>query len=652
MSVRAESMDNKLGLFSVQNRFLLIILLAVLVPVLVTQVVGVNSARSSLTLELDEQNGLAADNHARLVSKILTEQLSIFQYVADNDVVEESAEAQSKLYTGTPEEIQQTLLERDAIWRAADAADNNDDPLVRSVMVNELSDVLLETRNNFPNHVEIFVTDIYGANVGTTGRTSDYYQADEEWWQATWNNGEGAIFVDNSVEFDESAGALSINIGVPIRSVDGEMVGIIRSTYQFQDLQVSVAESSFGQSGRVYIVDRDGRIQIAADTALIGTRLPTIIPILESPSSPNDGVLDRIIDEAGRTAVVSASPIASANDKYDEALNNLGWFLVVLQDEAEAFSFIDESVNTVVTLTTVIVVMSLILGLIFVRTLIRPLQTLTLTAQKLATTHDWGIRTSVTGDDEYGVLGRAFNTMTEELQSTVDDLEGRAHAMQTVVDVSNQIATILDVERLLQDVVDLTKERFDLYHAHIYALDDDGQTLRLTAGSGHTGRQMVAEVRTIALSNRQSIVATAARTREGVISNDVTSAPEFLPHPLLPNTKSELAVPLISRGQVLGVLDVQSDVVDYFTEDIFSVLEILAHQIATALSNATLFEIADRTSRHEQALGAIDRQIQQAVDVDDVLQIAVKELGKALRVPHTAIELGLQRDIDSTRNGS
>jgi GAF domain-containing protein len=202
---------------------------------------------------------------------------------------------------------------------------------------------------------------------------------------------------------------------------------------------------------------------------------------------------------------------------------------------------------------------------------------------------------------------------------------------------------------LLQDVADLTKERFALYHAHLYILDDTGRTLTLRAGAGHVGRQMVAENRIIDSANRQSIVASAARDRDAVVSNDVAASPTFLAHPLLPNTKSELAVPLISRGEVLGVLDVQADKVDYFTDDVLSVIEILSNQIATAVSNATLFETADRVSRHEQAMGTIDREIQQAIDVDDVLQIAVRELGKALRVPHTAIELSLVSD--DTSNG-
>jgi len=134
-----------------------------------------------------------------------------------------------------------------------------------------------------------------------------------------------------------------------------------------------------------------------------------------------------------------------------------------------------------------------------------------------------------------------------------------------------------------------------------------------------------------------------ARSRRDVIIQDVTESPTFLPHPLLPDTHSELAVPLISRGQVLGVLDIQSAAIGYFDEDMLGVMMLLANQIATALSNARLYETASRVSRHEQALGTIERQIQNAVDIDDLLQTAVRELGKALRVPHTAIELKLSQ---------
>jgi putative methionine-R-sulfoxide reductase with GAF domain len=242
---------------------------------------------------------------------------------------------------------------------------------------------------------------------------------------------------------------------------------------------------------------------------------------------------------------------------------------------------------------------------------------------------------------------RVTETITELIESrqqltqALHEADARSRDLQTVADVNLQVATILDPRRLLQDVVDLTKERFALYHAHIYLLNQSGDTLQLTAGAGHVGREMVAQKRQIALENMQSIVATAGRDRRGVIINDTQASPTFLPHPLLPNTRSEMAVPLIARGQLLGVLDVQSDQLDYFTAQVLETFELMASQISTAISNTRLYDDADRTSRHDRAITEIDRRIQGALGVDEIIQTTVKELGKALRVPYTAIELKL-----------
>jgi GAF domain-containing protein len=136
-------------------------------------------------------------------------------------------------------------------------------------------------------------------------------------------------------------------------------------------------------------------------------------------------------------------------------------------------------------------------------------------------------------------------------------------------------------------------------------------------------------------------VATAGRSRTSVVINNVELSETFLPHPLLPDTRSELAVPLMARGQLVGVLDVQSNQANYFTEQTLTILETLGNQIGVAISNATLYQVSERTSRHDHALSAITQQLQGATNVDEVLQVAVRELGKALRVPHTAIQLDM-----------
>ncbi len=319
---------------------------------------------------------------------------------------------------------------------------------------------------------------------------------------------------------------------------------------------------------------------------------------------------------------------------------------------------INESTSTqndfrtfVIAISVVGVIIALIISIITTLSVTRPLAYLIGTVREIQA-GDFSKRAEVGGRDELSDLARSFNSMTEQLQKSIASLEERVQArtreLEAVFAVNTQVGTILEVDRLLQDVTDMIKERFDLYHAHIFLYDPKEEALILTAGAGHVGRQMVREGRIININNLRSIVARAARNRDGVVVNDVTEATDFLPHPLLPNTRSELAVPLIARGRLLGVLDVQSAEFDHFANETLSLMEILATQVAIALNNATLYEVAERTSRRERTIGNITQRIQNAVSIDEILQATIRELGKALRVPHTAIELRLPENISMT----
>ena len=185
-----------------------------------------------------------------------------------------------------------------------------------------------------------------------------------------------------------------------------------------------------------------------------------------------------------------------------------------------------------------------------------------------------------------------------------ESIRRRATELQTVAEVGTEAASSLDSNKLLVNVANLTKERFGLYHAHIYLLDEAGQSLRLAAGAGQAGQQMVNAGHRIALTREASIVATAARTGEAVIANDVTQVPLFLPNPMLPRTRAEMAIPLIIGDRVTGVLDVQSDEVNRFTDQDKAVMGILASQIAVSVDNARLF--ADQVQTTER-LREVDR---------------------------------------------
>ncbi|MDX9864244.1 MAG: PAS domain-containing protein [Anaerolineaceae bacterium] len=176
-------------------------------------------------------------------------------------------------------------------------------------------------------------------------------------------------------------------------------------------------------------------------------------------------------------------------------------------------------------------------------------------------------------------------------------IDKRAQELNTVAEVATAVTQQTDPLTLLKQVVDLTKERFGFYHAHVYQLNEAGDTLELVSGAGEIGDQMVAETRTISFDAEQSLVARAARTKEGVIVNDVTADPNFLPHPLLPETKAEMAVPMMAGETVIGVLDVQAAGTRRFDQDDAEVLTTLASQVAVALQNAEQYAVIQQANK-------------------------------------------------------
>lgn len=241
----------------------------------------------------------------------------------------------------------------------------------------------------------------------------------------------------------------------------------------------------------------------------------------------------------------------------------------------------------------------------------------------------------------------------EESERSQLEVERRARQLAAVAEVSTVSAGELDADKMLHSVVSRTQREFGLYHAHIFLFDEKSNQLSIAAcgwqeGDPHEGTdgKMV-----ISLAQEHSLVARAARTGQPVIVNDVHNDPDWLANPDLPKTAAEMAVPLLIGNQVLGVLDVQSDRMDAFSEEDASIQTTLASQVAIALQNARSFEQAQRQARRETALNAISQQIQGATTVDAVLQIAARELGRALGAPLTIAQLGLKETTAVDPNG-
>ncbi len=218
-------------------------------------------------------------------------------------------------------------------------------------------------------------------------------------------------------------------------------------------------------------------------------------------------------------------------------------------------------------------------------------------------TFSWNAQPNIPDDRVYFVV----RDITEQIKQQ-ELLARRANELATVAEVSATAATVLDVDQLLQTVTDLTKERFNLYHAHIYLFDAEHNSLLLAAGAGEVGHIMKAEGRRINASSPRSLVAQAARTRRGVVVNDVTEDENFLPNPLLPETRAEMAVPMIVGDQLVGVLDVQSDKVGRFDDEDVRIKTALANQIAVAVQNARLYQQQVQTAEQARKLDRLKNE--------------------------------------------
>jgi PAS domain S-box-containing protein len=197
----------------------------------------------------------------------------------------------------------------------------------------------------------------------------------------------------------------------------------------------------------------------------------------------------------------------------------------------------------------------------------------------------------VLSDEDEAFLQAISEQVSQALERArlIEQTQKAAVEMQTVTEVGAASATILDPNELLQTITDLTKHSFGLYHAHIYLLDDSGRSLVLSAGADEVGRSMVREGWSIPLDEPFSIVCRAARERKAIVVADVRIEQNYLQNPSLPDTLSEMAIPLVVGSNLLGIFDVQANTLSRFSEEDLRIYGTLAAQVAVALQNARLY---------------------------------------------------------------
>jgi nitrate/nitrite-specific signal transduction histidine kinase len=328
------------------------------------------------------------------------------------------------------------------------------------------------------------------------------------------------------------------------------------------------------------------------------------------------------------------------NNNYVAPLN---WAVIVHQPEVEALADVVELQRTTTLVGVIAVLAAALVGFLIAQWLSTPIVRLTHMATRVQQ-GDLAVRTAVTTKDEMGTLAVAFNAMTQQLSTFIETLEQRAadrtRALTASAEVSRRLSTILDYSQLVTEVVEIMRAAFGYYHVQIYTFDEAQAHLVLAGGTGESGRMMIE--RGHKLPTGRGLVGRAAETNQVVLVPDTSADAGWLPNPLLPETRSELALPIALGREVLGVLDVQQNQADSFNADEVALLQSVANQIAAALSNARSFTRAQQQAHREASLLSITQKIQAATTPESVLQIATQELGQALQARRATAHIRLK----------
>ena len=245
------------------------------------------------------------------------------------------------------------------------------------------------------------------------------------------------------------------------------------------------------------------------------------------------------------------------------------------------------------------------------------------------------------------IIGRVWSFRDVTNSKFIEErLTKRAAELEVVTQVGTIAAAATDSQELLQTVVEKTRRSFGLYQVQIYLLDEATQSLRLAAGTGDAGAEMIAQNWQVSLNDEDAVIVQAIRLKQGLIVDDVRELPAYPSHPMLPDTRSELTTPLMIGDRATGVLNLLSEQVGQFTREDVLIQTLLASQIAVALENTRLLEQSQRQARREAMVNQISQKIQATSTVESALQAAIQEIGKVFQAQHTTVELKPVHHVD------
>ncbi len=425
-------------------------------------------------------------------------------------------------------------------------------------------------------------------------------------------------------------------VGQRILDADKKPAGLLMASYPLAAVQTLVRESKgLAGEGSYGVLLSGDYLRIAQSGSQEGL-YQLVVPLSDaemekmkaSHDLPNRPLEELATDfpefKAGLDNITSTPFFASREVGTGDDVNSMavlrlesqGWLMVFMQPQSIILRPVEDQTRTIVLFASIIAGLTVLTATGLAQLLSRPIVRLTGVAEKAAA-GDWSQEAEAQGQDEIGKLANAFNIMTGQLRQTFEELETRvdqrtaelahtseqmeyrAQRLQKVAEVTHVIAAEQNPDKLLTLATQTISEQFDYYHVGVFLLDKDEEYAVLQAANSAGGQRMLARGHRLKVGE-VGIVGYVTKKGQPRIALDVGEDAVFFDNPDLPQTRSEIALPLKIGSRVIGALDVQSTESGAFSGDDTALLSTLADQVAMAIQNARLFGETQRALRELQ----------------------------------------------------
>jgi len=409
---------------------------------------------------------------------------------------------------------------------------------------------------------------------------------------------------------DPTTGQMVMYMTRPLRIGKSNAVGVLAGQLDTGTLaEIMTERTGLGESGETYLVGLENN-HLWTPSRFAGYEMMRVYH--------SQGIDRALGGTRGRSAYYNyRTPAVPVFGSYRFVPEMRAGLLAEVEQSQAVGPFRQAQLLGIVT-AVVATLIAIVTGLLVAQQISRPVTALTETASRIAG-GDLSIRPTVKSRSEIGTLASAFNAMTDQLQTMIGTLEQRVAErtaalarrtgyLEATTAVSKEVTSELDMQVLLTKVVNEISERFGIYHTGIFLLDATGTWAELQAASSAGGQRMLARGHRLQVG-QQGMVGYVSNTGQARIALDVGADATFFDNPDLAETRSEMALPLRARGEIIGVLDVQSTEPQAFAQEDTSVLQTLADQVAMAISNARLFQqVQVGLEAERRAYGELSRQ--------------------------------------------